>query len=199
MGAISSILEAMRADNIPENHSGIWSIYKPEMPKSKRKLTLLFADTLASMHKERGECVMVDTSTELKTHLNFILKAKGRVIVSGLGLGCVVRGLLTKSNIESITVIERDKHVIDMVLPHMPQDSRLKIINDCAIKYSEYGEHYDYGWHDIWSNPDDEEPHLATSHAKIMCNSVGSIEKQGAWGLHSSVRTMFSRQQWWYQ
>jgi hypothetical protein len=41
---------------------------------------------------------MNDFPQELKKHLDFVLRARGRVLVTGLGLGCVVRGLYREAD-----------------------------------------------------------------------------------------------------
>jgi hypothetical protein len=207
---VSQIRMAMRADAIPANSAGMWSIIKHSKSLIHRNYqdkqglsldhdiyTFLYHPTIASLHREFGEVVMEDTPNELSTHMNFILKAKGEVLVSGLGLGCVVRGLLCNPAVEKITVVERDQRIIDMVWPHMPKDDRLHLIHDCAIKYAGYKDRYDMAWHDIWS-ADDEEP-LQINHGTIMKGHIGSVISQGAWGMQRKVLKVLKSQPWWYE
>src|SRR5947209_19945878 len=117
---VSAILQAMRADAVPAGVAGRWAVEKCVISErdsaiSRRvnsfipagTFTVLCCHTMATMMKTRGETVMNDFPSELKKHLEFILSARGRVLVGGLGLGCVVRGLLAYGEVESIDVIER--------------------------------------------------------------------------------------------
>src|SRR4051812_44820827 len=96
-------------DTVQPATTGLWTIRRvsaAEMPNpfSQAYLrytlggydsyTLLERATLATMHRDFGECVMEDSARELRRHLPVLLVARGRVLVSGLGLGCVLRGLL---------------------------------------------------------------------------------------------------------
>jgi hypothetical protein len=61
------------------------------------------------MHLEQDdgrvyEVVMEDSPRELRRHLPIWMHAHGRVLVTGLGLGCVVRGLLASPHVEYIDV-----------------------------------------------------------------------------------------------
>jgi spermidine synthase len=51
---------------------------------------------------------MEDTLSELRRHTPIFMRAKGRLLVTGLGLG-VVRGLLAKPEVEHIDVVEIDR------------------------------------------------------------------------------------------
>jgi len=210
MAGIREIKQVMRADAIPAGGEVLWAVRKRSqselvIPYCQEHGVGLYDEEYTFLHRyteetinKGGEVVMEDTPAELSRHLNFVLKAQGRVLVSGLGLGCVVRGLLCKEDVEKVVVVERDQAVLDLVASHMPQDGRLEIIQDCAIKYSTYRERYDFAWHDIWSDPDAGEPHLSRSHLEIMKNSLRWTPKQGAWGFDRWLLAALSRKSWWY-
>jgi len=127
---------------------------------------------------------MDDSDRELRTHLDFMLRAKGRVLITGLGLGCVVRGCLANPAVEQVTCIERDQSVLKLVAPYMPKTPRLEIIKADALKWCEATEEkFDCAWHDLWSDPDKEEPHLQVNHSHLLAMLADKVGYQGAWAF----------------
>lgn len=208
------ILKNMKATAIPKGDHGLWEIKKYKnnttLNNSYKKrtgedlqegtYTYLLRTTLENIHLDHGECVMEDTPKELNTHLNFVLKAKGKVLITGLGLGCIVRGLLCKEEITKITVIERDKSVLSLVVPHMPKDERLNIIEADAIKWTKNNtENFDFAWHDVWNDKDNNEKPLPLIHLQLILNLINTVKRQGAWGMTRLGLTIFKKQNWWYE
>src|SRR6185369_8969082 len=96
-------------------------------------LRFLTDKTLYSEHP--GAVVMEDTPFELRTHLGFVMRAHGRVLITGLGLGCVIRGLLENPKVEHVTCIENSKDVLKLVAPYMPTE-RLEIVEADALEWT---------------------------------------------------------------
>lgn len=201
------LLAAARADAIPAGESGAWSIKKLSLAKPfpvqrpsgpytipPGHYTQLFRMTNATMHTH-GECVMNDMPDELNTHLDFMLKASGRILITGLGLGCVTRGCLANPNVEHITLIERDRHVIEMVMPHMPTTHRLTLVVADALKWAENtSEEFDCAWHDLWTDTSAEqpEPHLQVVHAELMTLMDSRVKNHhGIWAMPRYFRRRF--------
>lgn len=206
------MLEAARADCIPAGESGLWTVRKWDtasypnlLTKSGEMLamqqgklvkikpghyTSLMRWTNATlMNNHGGECVMTDTANELATHLNFMLRAHGRVLKTGLGLGCVVRGLLVNPAVESIVVIERDPHVMRLVAPHIPKERVTIIEADALVWCKETTEQFDCAWHDIWNDTDKDEPALAILHGKLLVAMEDKVKKaHGAWAFPRFIR-----------
>ena len=204
----------MKATKIPEGVHGLWTIKKYEnnpvlnknyKNRTKKDLpkgiyTYLYRATIENLHLEHGECVMEDTPKELNTHLNFVLRAKGNILITGLGLGCVVRGLLFKKDVTKITVIERDKSVLSLVAPYMPKDERLNIIEADAIEWTKNNtENFDFAWHDVWDDKDNDEKPLPLIHSDLMINLLKTVKRQGAWGMTRICLSIFNKQNWWYE
>lgn len=142
--------------------------------------TLLFRDTLATLHEERGECVMEDSLVELRRHLPILLSARGRVLVSGLGLGCVVRGLLAKPEVEHVDVVEIDRHILALVGREFSTNPRVSLYHDDAERITwPAGTRWDFAWHDVWS----ETESLDVVHARLIARYHGMAARQGAWQL----------------
>lgn len=101
--------------------------------------------------------VMSNTQMEINSNLEFIERARGNVLINGLGLGMVLTAILDNPEVERVTVIEISEDVIALVAPTYQDHPKLTIINESAFQYEPpANEHYDVVWHDIWPeiNPD---------------------------------------------
>jgi hypothetical protein len=199
------ILKAMMAGHIPAAEFGMWSIVKRKFDLAKaaeyleRYERFIPGVTHTFLHHLTGatisiggDCIMEDTPAELSKHLDFVMRATGDVLVTGLGLGCVVRGLLAVDKIQSITVIERDAGVIEHVGSTF-HDSRVEIVHSDAIEYVENNERrFDAAWHDLWSNPDNDEQKLDLTHIDLICKLRHACNCQGAWRMPRHIKRMLS-------
>lgn len=211
------ILAASRAESIPEGAKGLWHIKKISLSKDvtapkdgrmvrvpKGTYTQLWRWTTETIRNRMadspssnypGELVMTDSPDELNTHLNFMLKARGKVLITGLGLGCVIRGCLANPAVDHIVCIERDPDVLRLVKPHMPTE-RLTIIQADAVSWCRNNmqrQRFDCAWHDLWSDPDKQEPNLAVTHADLFVHCHGSVGFQGAWAFPKDQKRLWQR------
>ena len=96
---------------------------------------------------------------EIETMKPFIEKAKGDVLVLGLGMGYVPFMMSEKSEVKHITIIEKDKNIINLfnkvLFPSFRNKNKITIICDDAISYVSSKKKYDYIFADLWHNPDD--------------------------------------------
>ena len=100
---------------------------------------------------------MSNTQMETRTALGFVRAAKGRVLVTGLGLGMIVDALLAKPEVTGITVLERSPEVITLVGPLYGDEPRVRIVLADAFEWTPpAGETWDWAWHDIWPTIDPE-------------------------------------------
>ena len=98
------------------------------------------------------ECVMSDTTMEKYTNLDFCANAYGDIIIGGLGIGMIIMAIQDKSEVNSITVIEKNQEVIDMVASQLNFNDKVNII--CADVFEwkpERGVKYDMAYMDIWN------------------------------------------------
>ena len=200
------ILEACSAEHVPEAESGLWTVKKLRLAKpffAARKdgkgetlpagtWTSLFRQTSATMHLNGyGDLVMHDFPHEVRKHLQFMLAAHGHVLVSGLGLGCVVRGLLANPRVTRVTVLENSRDVLKLVGPFVEKEEgrskkeeniRLEIVEAEAEGWIRGTDRrFDCAWHDLWTDTTAGEPHLAVKHAQMMGDLAGRVKFQGAW------------------
>lgn len=144
--------------------------------------------TLASMMADRGEVVMEDSRRELARHLPILLRGTGRILVSGLGLGCVVRGLLSKPEVTHVDVVELDRTILELVGPEFAENPRVSLHHGDALTVAwSSGTRWDYAWHDIWS----EEESLSLLHAHLLARYDGMVEHQGAWQFPREYRRIW--------
>jgi hypothetical protein len=190
-GPAAPYMKAGRAECIPTGSKGLWYIKKPRSrtggiyPNGEvypsGTFTKLFRWTNSTLMSGHGECVMSDDPAELSKHLNAAMSARGRVLVTGLGLGCVLRMLQTNPRVERITLLEISRSVIDLVWPHTPHD-RVELIHTDAVDFLRKTKRtWDYAWHDAWTDEDNGDPKLAVLHQWLMFLCAGRVKAQGAW------------------
>ncbi|MBQ7363779.1 MAG: hypothetical protein IJW48_04960 [Clostridia bacterium] len=114
---------------------------------------------------EDGNEWMTLTPVDLDTSREAIERAHGRVVTFGLGLGYYAYMVSRKSDVESITVIERSPEVIELfkkhVLPQFERADKVRIICADAFEYAEHEcpkEGYDVAFVDTWRDASDGAP-----------------------------------------
>ena len=109
-----------------------------------------------------GYLVMSNTVAEIDDHRYFIHKAKGDVLINGLGLGVCVFGILEankkkKEKVASITIIEKSQDVINLVRPYLPHYADevlgVAVVQADAFEFKPpKGKKYGAVWHDIFDD-----------------------------------------------
>jgi hypothetical protein len=94
--------------------------------------------------------VMSNTQFEYRTNKPIIEVLSGDILISGLGLGMVLRPLAENKNVLSITVLEKSPEVIAMVAQHYADIENLRII-EADVFYWKPDRKFDMAYHDIWS------------------------------------------------
>lgn len=99
---------------------------------------------------KRGQTtVMSDTPMERGSHMEILRKAKGHVLINGLGLGMIAETVARKDDVESVTVIEIAPEVVHMIAPHL--HPKCNVIRADAFEWQPpKGMRYGAVWHDIW-------------------------------------------------
>lgn len=99
--------------------------------------------------KHNGTILMSNTPMEKRTNSEFITKANGDVLIAGLGIGLIVLPIQDKENIKSITIIEKQQEIINMVASQLPLNNKVNIICDDIFNYIP-NKKYDTIYLDIW-------------------------------------------------
>lgn len=188
------ILAARVPASLPPQDFGLWSIERVEagsgfLNDHERALhiercgfpdyVLLRRDTLACEMGKPLEIVMDDSALELRKHVPIWLAARGRVLVTGLGLGCVVRGLLAKPEVDHVDVVEIDPDIIKVVGAEFRGDPRVTIYRGDALSIALPAAKWDFAWHDIWCEGDG----LQRLHFRLMRRFKNRCGPQGAWAF----------------
>ena len=96
---------------------------------------------------------------EIETMKPFINKAKGNVLVLGLGMGYVPFMMANKPEVKNITIIEKDPEIVGLfntlIYPNFKNKEKIKIIEGDAINFVKKPNKYDYIFADLWHSPED--------------------------------------------
>jgi hypothetical protein len=137
--------------------------------------------------------VMSDTPAEILEHWPALLQAKGRVLITGLGLGCLPHALLAGYHrITRIDIIEIDPDVRKLTGKYL-DDPRVHIWPGSAddltcIPADVRKVGWDYAWHDIWThisprNLSDDEAEHGISYRMLFDLWQPYAKVQSAWAF----------------
>lgn len=192
----------LRKVSIPEGENGAYRVEKFEISEEGAK----FHNMRASFQPPRsggarwvepgeytklthnGNCIMSDTPAELTDHIPIARKAKGRILITGLGIGVVIQACLGKQEVEKVTVLEIAEEVIQLVGPHYKEryGNRLEIIHTDAREFQPAtGDHWETAWHDIWEDicgDNWKEMQRLKDHYALFCSW------QGCWAERETNR-----------
>ena len=150
--------------DVPEGKSGDWSIVRFTVSNGEASIFNLGEDIYGDYKRYikpgvytrlmyKDTIVMSDTPAEKMDHREFISKAKGRVLMNGLGLGYAVKACCQKKTVQHITVIEKSADVIKLCGTHYltRYSDKVDIIHADAFTWDPPKDvRYDVVWHDIW-------------------------------------------------
>lgn len=174
--------------NIPEGRSGQWYIKKItgdsstiydlayEFPVGQQR-TEEYGNYTFLCHDVHGP-IMQDTFHEYEEHKSLWIHAKGNVLIGGLGIGFVNQKLMENPNITSITIVEKNQDVINLVWDHCPKDARFTLIHaDVDTWIPPENSHWDYAWFDTWmgdveSNMEDYTQQIHNRY-NSYCDNIG--------------------------
>lgn len=132
-----------------------------------------------------NEVMMSTTPMEIRSNREVMTKANGHVLIAGLGLGMIVLPIQDKLNVKSITIIEMNKNVIDLVGKTLPLNDKVKIIPGNIFDFIlEKGMKYDTVYFDIWEStcPDNwEEMKTLTKKFKYNINRENAEFFMSSW------------------
>lgn len=147
-----------------ENYSVYYGQASPEELEELKKLNYSkpwYTDGLeanvpyVTLFKNGHKVMMSDVPMEKNTNQHFIDNANGDVLIFGLGLGLIILPLLQDKDIISITVIELDRGLIDVVGPILKKYdifNKITIIQEDAFtaKNVLLNKKFDTIYFDIW-------------------------------------------------
>lgn len=99
-----------------------------------------------------NELFMSITPMELQAHINPLKWANGHILIAGLGLGYFSNMVKEKHGVESITVVEKNKEIIEWYERQFHPDHRfIKLICADIFEFTP-DQKYDFVYADIWPN-----------------------------------------------
>jgi hypothetical protein len=100
-----------------------------------------------------AQLMMTDTQMERITNASFLMHAHGHVLIAGLGLGMILHAVAKMPEVKSITVIEKDRAVIQHIRPTLPKHRKLRVVQGDIFEWEPAkGEKYQTVYFDIWPN-----------------------------------------------
>jgi hypothetical protein len=201
MPTTSSLLASMQVE-VPEGRSGVMEVRRFEWTENTPGRVWAIAhgrDTPFGWYTGLFEHVnktpptsrpgwkvwMSDTLAERRDNLLPVRQVHNlnarRVLISGLGLGMVVKACLALPCVRQLDVVEINPDVISLVGPTYAADPRVTIIpGDARDPGLIPGDAwYDVAWHDIY--PDDN-PRYAPELMAMFDTWAHRVRWQGAWG-----------------
>ena len=145
---------------VPNGKSGDWTVGEIEVKSNDFGQMIRMAQTgrgvPGGIYKRlirKGTTVMSNTPDEIRDFSYFLYKAKGGILIHGLGIGVLVVALLEKEDITDITIIEKSKDVLNLSAATYENHPKVTIIHaDCFEWESPKNKRYGAVWHDIWDN-----------------------------------------------
>lgn len=99
---------------------------------------------------QNGNVVMSDTQMEKETNADFVRNAHGDVLIGGLGIGLIVLAIQDKEAVNTITILEKNEEVIELVKNQLPLNEKVQIVNADAFTYKPKMK-YNTIYMDIWN------------------------------------------------
>ena len=84
------------------------------------------------LYRKFGESwlnIMQDTQQEYGEHDWLVERMSGDVLLGGLGIGMIHIPLLDSDDVTSVTIVEKEQDVIDLVWEHCARDERFSIVH----------------------------------------------------------------------
>jgi hypothetical protein len=95
---------------------------------------------------------MQDSYAEFEEHQWLWDNASGDVLIGGLGIGMVNEALILKDEVTSVTILEKEQDVIDLVWEHCAKDDRFTLIHTDAETWEiPEGSNWDTIFLDCWT------------------------------------------------
>lgn len=131
-------------------------------------------DIIMPVLKEGDKVWMSPAVSEFLSMSDGINKGHGKCLTLGLGIGVIPYLWSLKDDVESITIVEVNKDVIDLfeecIKPQFNTDKEIEIINGNAFDYynKEFLDNFDYVYVDFWESSEDG----LKSYIKLMEKKV---------------------------
>ena len=128
--------------------------------------------------------IMQDTPREYEEHSWMLDKMSGDILIAGLGVGMINVPLLASDDVTSVTIVEKNQDVIDLVWDYCAKDDRFTLIHADIHTWTP-DRTWDVGWFDTWLTTDcDEDGNIMgiEGYKNLIQEKYGSIVTEiGGW------------------
>jgi spermidine synthase len=125
------------------------------------------------------QIMMSDTPAERISNKWAVLKARGRVLLAGLGIGMLAHAILKKDTVTELVIIEKELDVITLITPTLPKDPRLSVVySDIFTWMPPEGMKFDTIYFDIWA---DASMGRATKDKRRLAGRFRKYKTAGGW------------------
>ena len=171
--------------NIPEGISGNYMIrhYTRETESRDWQMYLDMKDEPYDNHTVliKDGCIMPimqDSQAEYNEHQWLWDNATGDVLVGGLGIGMIHQALIDNPNVTSVTVVEIEQDVVDLVWEHCAKDESFTlVVADFETWNPPEGSSFDTVWADSWLTDNSLKQHeyrtLVEDKYGVYCDNIG--------------------------
>jgi len=103
-----------------------------------------------------GEVMMTDAFVERRTNTRIVYKAHGDVLIAGLGIGMIAIPILKKKEVSSVTIVEKNKDVCDLILPCLEKRvgkkfDKLEVVCSDIYDFDASNKKWNTIYFDIWA------------------------------------------------
>ena len=127
-----------------ETESKYWQQYLNMKNESHDRYTVLIKDDCPMP-------IMQDSEAEYNEHQWLWDNATGDVLVGGLGIGMIHQPLIDNPNVTSVTIIELEQDVVDLVWEHCAKDDSFTlVVADFETWIPPEDSSFDTVWADTW-------------------------------------------------
>lgn len=155
-GSLHKILPEYKGESFRVKHHSANQLDCWRHAIGKRKSEHITPGTYTILHNCQ-QTIMSDTPMEERTNTFFMQRAKGHVLIGGLGLAWVILNIQENPEVLSITVVELNPEVIAYAKSHGLLNHKVTVIeSDCETFCPPPDTKYDVIYMDIWNYTDAE-------------------------------------------
>ena len=173
-GAWKLARKRLAPDVLAMNYNPLANSFTFELPR-QRSIYML-----TKRSRQENEIWMSTADLELSTMSEQIEAAHGHVLVGGLGMGVYAHLVCRKPEVVSVTVIEPEPEVIDIIKPVI-DNPKLRVVQSAFEEYCSTADArrpFDYCFVDIWLYAAESYVHEADKRAMALplMSEAGSVE-----------------------
>ncbi len=121
-----------------------WQVYREMKSEPYDSHTVLIKESCVMP-------IMQDSQAEYNEHQWLWDNATGHVLIGGLGLGMIHQALIDNPDVTSVTIVELEQDVVDLVWDHCTKDDTFTlVVADFETWNPPAGSSFDTVWGDTW-------------------------------------------------